>query len=353
MEKEFCALIMAGGKGTRFWPKSTEEKPKQFLKLIGEKTMIQMTVDRVKKIMPIDKIFIVTCSKYVNLVKEQIPDLPEKNIIIEPIGRNTAPCILLALLYIKQIYKNANVAVLSSDANISDENEFCKILTDSNIALNTSIDGIITIGIKPNRPETGYGYIECTQDKQIINERTIVKVNKFVEKPNLEQAQNYLNKGNYLWNAGMFIFNLNYMLKQLEENLNKEYKILSELPTIDSKQYIDMLNKKYCECETISIDYAVMEKSKNIYVIPSDFGWDDVGTWNSIERYIEKDNNDNIMKGNIEFSNSNNCVVYGGNKKIVLIDVDDLFFVEGEDTIVITKKHSMNKVKDFRKINLI
>ena len=348
MNKEFCALIMAGGKGTRFWPKSTEEKPKQFLKLIGEKTMIQMTVDRVKKIMPIEKIFIVTCSKYINLVKEQIPNLPERNIIVEPIGRNTAPCILLASLYIKQIYKNVNVAVLSSDANINNEDEFCKILIDANMALNSNIDGIITIGIKPNRPEIGYGYIECTNNFQTINERQFVKVNRFVEKPNLDKAQEYISRGNYLWNAGMFIFDLDYMLKQLKANLNKEYDFLSNLPEINSKRYKDLLNEKYSKCQSISIDYAVMEKANNIYVIPSDFGWDDVGTWNSIERYIEKDSNDNIAKGNVEFSNSNSCVVYGSNKKIVLIDVDNIFFVEGEDTIIISKKQSMNKVKDFR-----
>lgn len=349
MNKEFCALIMAGGKGTRFWPKSTEEKPKQFLKLIGEKTMIQMTVDRVKKIMPIEKIFIVTCSKYVNLVKEQIPDLPEINIIIEPVGRNTAPCILLASEYIKQIYNDVNIAVLSSDANMNDEDEFCKILKDANDALNQNINGIITIGIKPNRPEIGYGYIECTNSAQVINEREIVKVNRFVEKPNIEKAQEYLDKGNYLWNAGMFIFNVDYMLKELAENYKEGYDIIKNLPSIYEEDYIKKLNEEYPKCEAISIDYAVMEKTNNIYVVPSDFGWDDVGTWHSLERYIEQDENCNITKGNIEISNSKNCVVYGENKKVILIDVDDIFFAEGEDTIIISKKQSIDKVKNFRK----
>ncbi len=349
MEKEFCALIMAGGKGTRFWPKSTEEKPKQFLKLVGERTMIQMTVDRVKKIIPIQKIFIVTCSKYVKLLKEQIPDLPEKNIIIEPVGRNTAPCILLASMYIKQIHHDVNIAVLPSDHIMNKEEEFCNILKDANEALNKNINGIITIGIKPNRPETGYGYIECTDNIELINGRQVVKVNRFVEKPNLEKAQEYLDNGNYLWNAGMFIFDVNYMLKELEKNFNEGYNIISNLPSIYEQKYICVLSKEYPKCESISIDYAVMEKTNNIYVIPSDFGWDDVGTWNSLERYIGKDENCNIAKGNIEFSNSNNCVVYGSDKKIILIDVDDIFCAEGEDTIVITKKQSVNKVKNFRR----
>lgn len=256
---------------------------------------------------------------------------------------------MLASLYIRQIYKNINIAVLSSDANINNEDEFCKILTDANDALDTNVNGIITIGIRPNRPETGYGYIECSNNVNYINDREIVKVNRFVEKPNIEKAQEYINKGNYLWNAGMFIFNLNYMLKQLEENLNKEYNFLNSLPSINSEYYMDMLNEKYYECESISIDYAVMEKNTDIYVIPSDFGWDDVGTWNSIERYIDKDECNNITVGNIETSNSSNCVIYGGKKKVILIDMEDLFFVEGEDTIVISKKQSMDKVKNFRK----
>ncbi len=194
MEKKLCALIMAGGKGTRFWPKSTEEKPKQFLKLIGEKTMLQMTVDRVKKYIPIERIFIVTCLKYVELVKEQIPEISDKNLIIEPVGRNTAPCILLASTYIKQIYENVNIAVLPSDHIIDKEDEFCNILRDANEALNTNINGIITIGIKPNRPETGYGYIEFSNKTEYVNYRPIIKVNRFVEKPNIEKARRIFEK---------------------------------------------------------------------------------------------------------------------------------------------------------------
>lgn len=349
MNKEFCTLIMAGGRGTRFWPKSTEEKPKQFLKLVGEKTMIQMTIDRVRKIMPIEKIFIVTCAKYVELVKEQIPDLPERNIIIEPVGRNTAPCILLASMYIKQIYNEVNIAVLPSDHIMNKEEEFCNILKDANIALNKNINGIITIGIKPDRPETGYGYIECTKESKNVNNRKIVKVNRFVEKPNIEKAQEYLENGNYLWNAGMFIFDVDYMLKELEKNFNESYNIIKKLPSIYEQEYTKALDEEYMKCDSISIDYAVMEKSDEIYVIPSDFGWDDVGTWHSLERYIGKDKNGNTAKGDIEFSNSNNCVVYGKNKKVILIDVDDIFFAEGEDTIIISKKRSMDKVKSFRK----
>lgn len=348
MKKEFCALIMAGGKGTRFWPKSTEEKPKQFLKLVGEKTMIQMTVDRVKKVIPIEKIFIVTCSKYVNLLKEQIPDLPDKNIIIEPVGRNTAPCILLASMYIKQIYNNANIAVLPSDHVMNKENEFCNILKDANDALNTNINGIITIGIKPNRAETGYGYIECSNKTEYVNDRQIIKVSRFVEKPNIEKAQKYLDSGNYLWNAGMFIFDVDYMLKELKEKFFESYQILEKMPSIYSEGYIEKLNEEYSKCEAISIDYAVMEKCNSIYVIPSDFGWDDIGTWIALQRYIKPDSASNFIMGNVQTYNSSNNVIYGGNKKIVLLDVDDIFCIESDDVIIIGKKEKMSEVHEYR-----
>ena len=347
MNSAFCVLIMAGGKGTRFWPKSTEEKPKQFISLTEERTMLQVTIDRIKKMLPIEKIFIATGEKYMALVKEQIPDLPNKNIIMEPVGRNTAPCILLSSLYIKQIYNNCNICVLPSDHLIKDENTFLNILKDANGFVNNKKEVIITIGINPDRPETGYGYIKYP--KMDTHER-IKKVEKFVEKPDIEKAKQYLESKEYLWNAGMFIFNVDYMLKELENNYTTTYKLFNKLPSIDDKNYKNALKEIYPQSEKISIDFAVMEKSQNIYVIPADFGWDDIGTWKSLERYINKDENNNVFKGNnIECFNSNNCTVYGEKKRVILIDVQDLFVIDGEDTIVVCKKDSIDKAKDFRK----
>lgn len=346
--KQYCALIMAGGKGTRFWPKSTEEKPKQFLNLIDEKTMIQKTYDRIKKVIPEEKIFIVTCDRYVKLLKEQLPQIKDKNIIIEPVGRNTAPCILLATLYIMQIYNEANIIVLPSDHIINKEDEFCNVVEIANNYLNNNKKAIITIGIKPNRPETGYGYIKYLDGANNINNE-VIKVERFVEKPNIETAKKYLQSGNYLWNAGMFIFNTEFMLQQLKENATESYNALNNLPSIHTPEYKELLKTEYLKCEAISIDYAVMEKSDYVYVIPADLEWDDIGTWNSLERYIDPDKNSNVSKGNVQFSNANNCIVYGENKKIILIDVDNVFCTEGEDTIIISSKQSINKVKDFRK----
>lgn len=346
MNSEFCVLIMAGGKGTRFWPKSTEEKPKQFISLIEDRTMLQVTIDRIRKILPIEKIFIATGEKYISLVKEQIPDLPNKNIIMEPVGRNTAPCILLSSLYIKQIYNNCNICVLPSDHLIKNEETFLNILKDADNFVNNNNESIVTIGINPDRPETGYGYIKYNKQEN----QKFEKVEKFVEKPDIEKAKQYVQSKEYLWNAGMFIFNVNYMLKELKNNYNSTYELFKKLPNIDDENYEKSLKEIYPQCEKISIDYAVMEKSQNMYVVPADFGWDDIGTWKSLERYINKDVNNNILKGNnIEYLNSSNCTVYGENKRVILIDVQDLFVIDGEDTIIVCKKDSVDKARNFRK----
>lgn len=338
-----CALIMAGGKGTRFWPKSTEETPKQFLSLIDEKTMIQLTYDRLLKTIPKERIFVITGERYKEQLREQLAELPERNIIIEPEGRNTAPCILLATMYIKQIYKDAIISVLPSDHAIQNSEEFCNILNlASKYIEEENKKAIVTIGITPNRPETGYGYINFQkQDAKII------KVEKFVEKPDLEKAKEYLSSGNYLWNAGMFIFNADSMLEELKINYSG-YNVLRELPGIDEKNYQDKLKEIYPKCESISIDYAVMEKSKNIYVIPGDFGWDDIGTWNSLERYIPKDKDENILNGNIIAYNSKNNIVYAGDKKVVLLDAEDIFCIDTDGVLVIGKKSSISKVHELR-----
>jgi len=348
MEKINCALIMAGGRGTRFWPKSTEEKPKQFLELVGNKTMIQETFERINKKIPSNQIFVVTCKKYKKLVMEQLPYLSEKNIIIEPTGRNTAACILLSCIYIKQIYSNANIAVFPSDHIISNVDQFVNILDTANNYIEANKKAIVTIGIKPSRPETGYGYIKCSEQQQYLNNMSVIKVEKFVEKPDLETAKKYLDEGKYLWNAGMFIFNCDFMLEQLRNNLENSYNLLINLPDINSKDYYTKLEIAYEQCESISIDYAVMEKSNDIFVIPSEFGWDDIGTWKSLQRYIKPDTEANIIKGNVKAYNSSNNVIYAGNKKVMLIDIDNIFLIESDDVIVVGNKEGLNKVHSFR-----
>lgn len=207
-------------------------------------------------------------------------------------------------------------------------------------------NSIVTIGITPTRPETGYGYIKY-EDKRY---KEIVKVESFVEKPNIETAKQYLEEGKYLWNAGMFIFNVNYMLKELKTNYRKAYEILSNLPKINDGDYETKLKEKYKECEAISIDYAVMEKSKNIYVIPSELGWDDIGTWKCLERYIEHDNNGNVAIGNTYTEEARNNIIYAENKKIILLGVEDLFCIDSNGVLIIGKKDKISEAHNYKNI---
>ena len=335
-----CALIMAGGIGSRFWPQSTEEMPKQFLKLLGDKTMIRMTYDRINKLIPSENIFIITNDRYVEKIKKELPELPDINIITEPCSKNTAPCILLSSLYIKNLRGEVNIACISSDSYIKKEDVFLEKIQLANDFVTKNKEALVTIGITPTRPETAYGYIKYNKEEQAPN-----KVEKFVEKPDLETAEEYLADGNYLWNAGMFIFNNLNMIKEIEENSNNEYLMLKDLPLITDPYYKKFLVANYEKCNKISIDYAVMEKSKNVYTIPSDLGWDDVGSWKSLERYIPKDESDNIIKGEVKVIDSKNNVIYGNGKRIILLNVNDIFCIDSNDVIIIGDRKDLDKVQ--------
>lgn len=341
-----CALIMAGGKGTRFWPLSTEEKPKQFLNLIGNDTMIQMTVKRILPIIPIDRIFVCTGERYVNLVKEQLPALPERNIIVEPEGRNTAPCIALSTFVIERYYKNSTIAVLPSDHLIKDEEEFRNALLLANNFIENKGDSILTLGMKPDRPETGYGYIKFGEN--II--QNIKKVDMFVEKPNLETAKRYLNEGNYLWNGGMFLWKSDYIIKEIKKHIPDTYEALHSIGNIAESGLQEYINRNYYRTDSISIDYAVLEKSKNIYVIPSEIGWDDIGTWKAIERYKAKDSNDNIVNTNTKIINSTSNMIVNNTKKVVMIGIENVMVVETEEATFIVNKEYMDNLKDYQNL---
>lgn len=343
-----CALIMAGGRGTRFWPASTDEKPKQFINLIGDKTMIQMTVDRLLPLIPMERIFICTGERYSDLVKEQLPSMPESNVIIEPTGRNTAPCILLSSLYINQKFDDAEVIVLPSDHVINDEKEFLNIIDTAHSYVLDNSKAIVTIGISPDRPETGYGYIKLDHKVSTINERNILKVERFVEKPNLEVAKEYLADGHYLWNAGMFAFKAASMINEFISYKKNIYDVLVQLPSIEDANYMNALTELYAQCESISIDYAIIEKSSDIYVVPGDFGWDDVGAWKALERYLDIDANNNITKGNVLLDNSKDSIVYSQDKKIILHNVDNLCVIQSGDYIIVSNKDDLTHVHEFR-----
>lgn len=343
-----CALIMAGGKGTRFWPLSTEEKPKQFLNLIGEDTMIQMTVNRIKPIIPIERIFVCTGEMYVDLVKEQLPELPERNIIVEPEGRNTAPCIALSAFIIKKFYENANMIVLPSDHLIKDEEEFRNIIEDANEFVKENNEAIITLGMQPTRPETGYGYIRYGTDEALVNNHKVIKVDAFVEKPNKEKAEEYLREGNYLWNGGMFLWSVENILNQIRCYTNDTYEALVDIDTVNEDDMQNFINNNYYKTEAISIDYAVMEKSKSIYVVPSNFGWDDVGSWEALDRYREKDNEGNVLVGNAKVVDSKGNLVISSSHDIVVEGLEDIYVIENEGKILVGKKSNVANVKNLK-----
>ncbi|MCD6105339.1 MAG: mannose-1-phosphate guanylyltransferase [Thermosipho sp. (in: Bacteria)] len=344
-----CALIMAGGRGERFWPYSTDEKPKQFLSLFGEKTMIQLTVERLKGLIPVEKVFVVTGEMYVGLVKKQLPELPDENIIIEPVGRNTAPCIALSAFYIEKRFGNVNLAVLPADHLVNDVEKFQKALNNAFEFVSRNKKAIVTLGINPNRPETGYGYIKYQKDNDVINlNESILKVERFVEKPELEVAKRYLKEGSYLWNAGIFIWNTDTILENTKTFLPNTFDILEEINKYSGEKYFELLREMYQRVDKISVDYGIMEHAENIYVIPSEFGWDDVGSWNSVERHSNRDENGNVIGENIHYFDSKGNIVKS-KKKTVLIDVKDLVVVETDEYLIISKKESIQKIKEIKK----
>lgn len=343
-----CALIMAGGKGERFWPLSTDEKPKQFLNLLGEKTMIQMTVNRLNKFIPIERIFIVTAENYVSLVKEQLPIIPKENIILEPVARNTAPCIALSAFVIEKYFNNATILVVPSDHLITNEEAFCENVNNAYNFIENNPNFVVTIGIKPDRPETGYGYIKSINNGRFTNNNEeIYEVERFVEKPNLEKAKEYLEDGNYLWNSGMFIWKANHILRLTEKYLKGTYDILKEI-AVSAEDYENKLKKNYAQVDNISVDYAIMENADNIFVIPSTFGWDDIGTWKSVERYRERDANNNICVGSVNNISANNNIIMGKGKPIVVVGLDDILIAETDEIIFIGKKENIENIKEIK-----
>ena len=340
-----CALIMAGGKGTRFWPLSTEEKPKQFLNLVGDDTMIQMTVNRILPIIPIERIFVCTGEKYTDYVINQLPKLPKENIIVEPEGRNTAPCIALSSMIIKRKFNDASVLVLPSDHLIEKEDEFRSIILKGNDFLEKNPYNIVTLGIQPNRPETGYGYIKLKNE--IFN--NIYKVDKFVEKPDENTAKKYLANGNYLWNSGMFLWKAENIINQIKNYSPEIYEALKEIETIEEDVIGNYIKENYKNTTNISIDYAVLEHSKDIYVIPSDIGWDDIGTWKAVERYRDRDLDNNIVAENVSVIESKSNMIVNNKKRVVLIGIEEVMTLETEDSIFIVNKKYMDNLRDYQK----
>lgn len=337
------ALIMAGGKGERFWPKSRVTLPKQFLSLTDDgKTMIQLTVERISQLVALEDVYIATNKNYKELVKQQLPGLPEQNILCEPIGRNTAPCIGLGAVHVAGKYEDATMIVLPSDHLVKNNEIFAETLSNA-CEIAEEGDNLVTIGITPNYPETGYGYINY--DKSRVY-KAGYEVSRFVEKPDLETAKKYLSEGTYLWNSGMFAWKVSTILKCFDKFMNSTYngllKIKESIGTMDEQE---VLESEFPNLESQSVDYGIMEKAENIYILPGNFGWDDVGSWLAVGRIKNNDENNNVVNGNVVAVNTKNCVIEGSKKLIATVGLRDMVVVDTDDALLISTKENAGEIK--------
>ena len=343
-------VIMAGGVGSRFWPMSTTEKPKQFIDVLGVgKTLIQLTVERFGDLVAPENIWVVTNQKYAPIVEEQLPNIPKANILCEPCRRNTAPCIAYVSWRIKSNDPKANIVVTPSDHIVMDITEFQRVIKDC-MRFTSETDAIVTLGMKPNRPETGYGYIQADLSTSSLRNKEIYRVDSFREKPDLKTAMEYIKKNYYFWNAGIFIWNVNTIVNAFRIYQPTMAKIFeSMLPVYGTEKEQAIIDERFPECENISVDYAIMEKAEEIFVCPADFGWSDLGTWGSLHGQSKKDLYGNATIGqNISLIESHNCIVHTTQeKKVVIQGLDGYIIAEKDDTLHICKLSEEQRIKQF------
>jgi mannose-1-phosphate guanylyltransferase len=342
-------IIMAGGVGSRFWPRSREKFPKQFLEIGQKGTMLQNTVRRLKGFIPDENIFIVTNKAQRSAVSKQLPHIPRENIIVEPLGRNTAPCIGLAAMFVHKIEPEGVMIVLPADHLVQDENEFLRVL-GVGITAARKTSSLVTIGIKPTRPETGYGYIQFIEEKSKTNpdvESGVYRVKTFAEKPNVQIAQQFLESGDFLWNSGMFIWRAEVILNEIKKALPEMYEQLAEVkPSIGTPSFDQVLDHTYGVIRSISIDYGVMEKAKDVFVIKGEFGWNDVGSWDEVYRISEKDESGNHIDGKVISYNTKNSYIHTDDKLVATVGVDDVIVINTDDAVLVCKRGTSQDVKE-------
>ena len=340
-------VIMAGGIGSRFWPMSTSEYPKQFIDVMGVgKSLIQLTVERFKDICPKENFWVVTSEKYVDIVKEQLPQIPAQHILAEPEARNTAPCIAYACWKIRKEFPQANIVVTPSDALVIDTAEFARCIA---VALEKTANSqaIVTLGMMPTRPETGYGYIAAQGE---ADAKGICKVEAFKEKPDVETAKGYLAAGNYFWNAGIFVWNADTITNAIRRYAPQIAGVMDELePALFTDKEAEELKRLFPTCEKISIDYAVMEKAEDIFVLPAEFGWSDLGSWGSLRTLLPQDEAGNAKVGNrVDMYNCRNCVVHAAEeKRVVLEGLEGYIVAEKDGRLLVCRLSEEQRIKDF------
>ena len=348
--KDNHVVIIAGGIGSRFWPMSTKERPKQFIDVLGcGRTLIQLTADRFAGICDPKNLWVVTSERYAALVREQLPEVPEENILREPCRRNTAPCIAYVSWKIKARNPRANVVVTPSDHIVMNAREFQRVI-ESALAFTSGNDAILTLGMKPTRPETGYGYIQADLSAASTVNKEIFRVDSFKEKPDVETAEQYIRRKNYLWNAGIFVWNINTIVNSFrlwQPEIAEVFQSL--LPVYYTPAEQENINRLFPTCPNISVDYAILEKADEIFVFPADFGWSDLGTWGSLHGQLEKDLTNNVAIGpDVTLYESRNCIVHTAQeRKVVVIGLDGYIVAEDDRQLLICKLADEQRIKEF------
>ena len=343
-------VIMAGGVGSRFWPMSTAEYPKQFIDVFGTgRTFIQMTYDRFKGVVAPENVWVVTSQKYAEIVAEQLPDIPKSNILLEPCRRNTAPCIAYVSWRIKSKNPKANLVITPADHLVTDVVEFQRVITSA-LNFTAETDAIVTLGMNPTRPETGYGYIQADLQEPSLRNKEIFRVDSFKEKPDLATAKKYLKNKEFFWNSGIFIWNVSTIVNSLriyEPEISRIFEDL--LPYYGTEKEQAMIDEQFPKCQSISIDYAVMERADEIFVFPADFGWSDVGTWGSLHTLAPKDEQGNTVIGEqVKLFDSRNCVVHTTEEKRVVVQgLDGYIVAEKNNTLLVCKLEEEQRIKEF------
>jgi mannose-1-phosphate guanylyltransferase len=344
------ALIVAGGEGKRFWPLSKGDKPKQFLSLVGGRSMIRGTVDRVLPLIPIENVFIVTLERYADETLKHIPEIPQSNLILEPEGKNTAPAIALGTLKIKKLDSDAVIIVLPADHAIGEEDAFRDVLLFGGSVANTRLPNgdfpLVTLGIRPIRPETGYGYIKEAEVIEVSEKYRVKRVQGFTEKPDLKTASQFLEEGRYYWNSGIFIWRASTILDSFHRLLPDWYKSFDKiLSDINTPRERATIIEFYRQVEPGPIDKLILERSQNTVVIPVDFPWNDLGSWQALDEFLRNDLEENIFRGEGISIDSSGCLVFGGNRPIAIVGVRDLVVVDSGDVILVIDKQKAQDVK--------
>ena len=350
MNENNYLVILAGGAGSRFWPISSEELPKQFLDILGcGRTLIQLTLERFNGLIPKENVWVVTAEKYREIVMEQLPEIPSGNILCEPCRRNTAPCICYVSWKIKKLNTKANIVVSPSDHLVVDIQAFQSAIDDS-LSFAAETDAVVTLGLKPTRPETGYGYIKADLTYSSSRKHNIFRVDEFKEKPTLEIAKEYIQSPNYLWNSGIFIWNINTIINAFRVYEPEVSSIFEGLmPYYDTDEEQNKIDESYPQCKNISVDYAILEKAEEIFVFPASFSWSDLGTWNSLREQSDMDKYGNVCIGdNIKLYDTYNTIVNTCNKKEVIVEgLDGYVVAEKEGKLLVCRLSEEQRIKLF------